>query len=369
MADALAAGQQAVGELPGLEPRVAGHALEPAHAVACRALQLQGFRLALLLIGRQCAWNVGAAGRARDQGDGVLHRELGAGADREVRRVGGVADQHAIAVVPASAQHALESEPGRAAQVRGVAHERVAVEVFREHPAAECDRLVVTGLVEAVCTPGFLARLDDDGREGLAELVGVDLEPAVRGFLERESECRERLRRPEPDVAALAGVEVGLEKRFVALARAAVDAIGGDDQVGVGEGRVVLHLVLEVMHDPEVPAPLLEETEQALPLDAAEAVAAGRGRRAAVVDVDVVPVVEAAGDRLVRGRVGGPEVLHRAVGEHDAPAEGVVRPVALVDLHPGPRRGLAEQQRGVQARRPAAHADDALHGIITGLNS
>jgi hypothetical protein len=36
--------------------------------------------------------------------------------------------------------------------------------------------------------PGLLARLDDDGRERLAELVGMDLEPAVLGLLEREGE-------------------------------------------------------------------------------------------------------------------------------------------------------------------------------------
>ena len=161
----------------------------------------------------------------------------------------------------------------------------------------------------------------------------------------------------------------GWKALLVALARAAVDAVGGDHQVGFGESRVVLDLVLEMMLDAELPAPLLEEAEQALALDAAEAVAAGGRGRAAVVDVDVVPVVEAAGDCRVRGRVGGAEVLHRAVGEHDAPAEGVVGPVALVDLHAGPRQRLAEQERRVQARRPAAHADDALHAGITGLNS
>ena len=132
-----------------------------------------------------------------------------------MRRVRGVPDQHAVAVVPALAQHALEVEPGGAAQVRGIAHERMAVEVLREELLAEGDRLRMVGAVEAVRAPGFLARLDDDGRERLAELVGVDLEPAVLGLLEREGERRERLRRAEPDVAALARVDVGLEDGLV----------------------------------------------------------------------------------------------------------------------------------------------------------
>ena len=286
-----------------------------------------------------------------------------------MRGVRGVADQHPVAVVPALAEHALEIEPGRAAQVRGIAHEPVAVEVFREQLLAEGDRLLVVGGIEAVRAPGLLARLHDHRRERLAELVGVDLEPAVRGFLEGESEGGERPRRAEPDEAALARVDVRLEDRRVALADPAVDAVRRDHEVGIGEGRVVLDLVLEMVHDAELGAPLLQDAEQALPLDAAEAVAAGGRDRAAVVDVDVVPVVEAAGDGRVRGRVRRGEALHGAVREHHAPAEGVVRPVALVDLDPGARQGLAEQDGGVEPRGPAAEADDALHPPITGLNS
>ena len=133
--------------------------------------------------------------------------------------------------------------------------------------------------------------------------------------------------------------------------------------------RVVLDLVLEMMDGAELGAPLLEDGEQVLARDAAEAVAAGRRDRAAVMDVDVVPVVEAAGDRGLRGPVGLREALHRAVREHDPPAEGVVRAIALVDLHPRPRQGLAEQDGGVEPGRPAPEADDAFHRVITGLNS
>ena len=62
--------------------------------------------------------------------------------------------------------------------------------------------------------------------------------------------------------------------------------------------------------------------------------------------------------------VGRLQVAQRLVGEHHAPAEGVVGPVALD--HRDPVRGvlLLHEQREVQARRAAADADD-VHGCST----
>jgi hypothetical protein len=50
VADALAAGEERVGVLLGFEVGIARHVLEPLHAVARRALQLEGFDLALFLV-------------------------------------------------------------------------------------------------------------------------------------------------------------------------------------------------------------------------------------------------------------------------------------------------------------------------------
>jgi hypothetical protein len=50
--------------------------------------------------------------------------------------------------------------------------------------------------------------------------------------------------------------------------------------------------------------------------------------------------MEAAYDGDLRARIGGVEVLHRLVGKDDAPAEGIIRPVALVDLDGGVREAL-----------------------------
>ena len=96
-------------------------------------------------------------------------------------------------------------------------------------------------------------------------------------------------------------------------------------------------VVLERELDAERLAARLQDVEQALAADAAEAVAAARDRASLEMDVDVVPVVERVGD-VARGfRVGGGEVAERLVGEHDAPAERVVRPVALDHPHHVPR--------------------------------
>ena len=57
----------------------------------------------------------------------------------------------------------------------------------------------------------------------------------------------------------------------------AVDAVGGDDQVGVRELGVVLDLVLEVLLDAELAARSCRMFEQLLARDAAEAVAAACG--------------------------------------------------------------------------------------------
>ena len=78
------------------------------------------------------------------------------------------------------------------------------------------------------------------------------------------------------------------------------------------------------------------------------------------VDVDVVPVGERGGDPGEGVGVGGAEVDHRLVGEHHAPAEGVVAAVAFEHRDVGVGTGLLQQQGDVQPGRPAADDRD-LH--------
>ena len=100
--DTLAARQQAEGEAHRIECQVPRAVLEPFLAGARRRLEPCHHRTAFRLVGGERRRNVPAAGFAERtrQADGILHRELGAGADREVRRVGRVAHQHHVAAGP-----------------------------------------------------------------------------------------------------------------------------------------------------------------------------------------------------------------------------------------------------------------------------
>ena len=249
MADALARGEQAVGELLRLEMRVAGNVLEPLHAVARGALQLERFEVALRPVALETGADVLGGGHLRDQRHRIFHGELRARADAEVRGVRRIADEDEIAVVPALAQHAVEIEPRRAAQVARVAHQPLAAQVLAEQLLAKLDRLLRGVAIEAVRLPGLLARFDDDGRQIGAELIGVNLKPAVLGVLEGEGEGGKLLFRAEPDEAAFAHVDVRLEGIGVSAALNAVDAVGRNDQIGVREFGLRVDLVLkELLH-------------------------------------------------------------------------------------------------------------------------
>src|SRR2546427_1369730 len=209
-----------------------------------------------------------------------------------------------LVVMPALGEHTAEFEPGGAAQVCGVALQLMAVEIPGEQPLAEGSRLRRLESIQTVCLPGLFPRLHDRRREILAELIGVHLKPTVPGRLERERECRERPGRAEPDVAALAHLDVRLEYGCMAGARAAVAPVCRDDEVGIGECALILPLVLERLLDTEFRGALLQHVEQSLAAYAAEAVPAAHAAPAVDVNCDVIPVVKARDDRPVGLGVG-----------------------------------------------------------------
>jgi hypothetical protein len=250
--------------------------------------------------------------------------------------------------------------------VRCVREQRIAVQLRSEEPFAEAKALLLAHLVEPCPPPHFLGRLDDERRRVAVELVDVGLEPAVLRLLEGERERVEPLLRAEPDETAPPNVDVRPEDVAVAGAHAAVDAVAADDQVGPAlrrHGALVRHVGLEHELDAEFLAARLQDVEQPLSADAAEAVAARGDPATLEEDVDVVPVIERLQDRLRRRLVGGDEVAESLVGEHDAPAERVVGPVALDHDDVVPRVLLFHQDREVEAGRPAADAGD-VHRII-----
>ena len=277
-----------------------------------------------------------------------------------MRRVRGIAHQHDVVVVPALARDAREVEPGRAAPMRGVADQPLAVEISLEQHLAGGDAVLLAHLVEAETLPGRRIALDDEGRGVGIEAVGVRPEPAVLGLLEDEGEGFEDLVRAEPDVLVPAQLEARPEGGGVLVPDPAVDAVRRDDEVGVTVGPEVLDLGFELQLDAKLPRPRLQDVEQPLACDAGEAVAAGAHDMPLEVDVDVVPVLKGV---LDRGRALGvvlPQVVEGLVGEDHAPAEGVVGAVALEHQHLVRRVAQLHRDRKVQPGRPAADAHD-LH--------
>ena len=170
--------------------------------------------------------------------------------------------------------------------------------------------------------------------------------------------------RAEPEELVAADLDVDSEMRLVAVADAAVGAVGGDDEVVAGPvGEVGARLMLEMEVHAELAGALLQDVEQPLAADADEAVAGRADRLAVDMDVDIVPMGELAGDDRARDGIVGHQILDRLVGEDHAPAERVVGPVALeqVDLV----RGIAQlhRDREIKPGRPAAEARDAHHPL------
>ena len=360
VADALAAGEQRIGELHRLEADVARHRLEPLGRVARGALQLQHLGPAGLLIRLERALQIGRGMQRVGEPDRVLERELGARADREMGRVRRIAQEHDLAVMPALAGDAREVEPRRAAQMRRVAHQAVALEISLEQHLARGDAVHPAHLVETERPPGCLVALDDEGRGVRIEPVGVRPDPAVLGLLEDEGERVEHLVGAEPDVLVPAHLDARLENRGVAAPRPAVDAVGRDDQVGVSTGVRMVDLGFEPQLDAEAPRPLLQDIEQALARDASKAMAARADDLPLEVHVDVVPVLEAACNRRGAVRVVLPQPVQRLVGEHHAPTERVVGAVALDHEDVVRRVAQLHRDRTVQPGRTTADADD-LH--------
>ena len=277
-----------------------------------------------------------------------------------------VAHQREVHVRPALAQHAWKIDPGRSADVVGVGYQLVTAEMFFENTLADRDRFLLRHGPEAEFFPGGLAAFDDEGRGIRIELVGVRPDPAMLGLLEDEGEgVVEFLVRAEPHELAFARIDVGLEHIGESRAGPRIQAVGGDDQiVRFHIGSRVRRFGLEDELDAEFPSAPLQQHEQPLAADAAEAVT-GRNRAHALVhDRDVVPVGEMALDPGGADGIVALEIVQRFGRKHDAPAERVVGAVALDDRHLV--RGAAQFHRDceIEAGRPAAENRN-LHRAIS----
>ena len=213
VADALRARQQRIVELHRIEMQIALDILEPLHRISRRRLQAQHFGAAGILVFCERRLHGRLAVQIVRHDDRALHGELGAGADGEMRRGGGVAHQHDVSVRPLLAQHARENSamPSRANALafdirrwppRYLAKMRSQARQFSSWLMAPKPNF------SQVSSRAF----DDESRGVGIELVGVRPDPAVLGLFEDESEgVVEFLIGAEPDEFVLAHVDGRLE--------------------------------------------------------------------------------------------------------------------------------------------------------------
>ena len=178
---------------------------------------------------RQRGLDVAPAGEAERlvERDGVLHRELGARADGEMRGRLGVADQHDVVGGPFLAADGREIPPQRA-----VGDQLVAGELLGEHAFEESRRAGLVQLVEAGALERLRIGLHHPGRAAGLVLVAMRDEDAVRRFPEEEVERVHRPVRAHPGEIVGPKLDGRLEVVLEQLAGARVDAVGGDHEIG-----------------------------------------------------------------------------------------------------------------------------------------
>ncbi|GAA3214384.1 hypothetical protein GCM10020256_15180 [Streptomyces thermocoprophilus] len=123
--DAAGAGEEVERELAGRLVDVEGEVLEPFEAGAGGPLGGGDDGPAFLLVGGEGVADGGLFVEAGGEGEGVLDGEFGAGADGEVRGVGGVAEQHHLAVGPAVVDDRAEAGPVGVVGAQRASAERV----------------------------------------------------------------------------------------------------------------------------------------------------------------------------------------------------------------------------------------------------
>ena len=144
----------------------------------------------------------------------------------------------AIEVGPLGAFDALKIEPGRAAQVAGIGHQFFALQILRKKFFAEFNRGIGVGFVQAMCQPNMLGALNNKGRGLVVKLVDVRLKPAVLGLFKQKGERVVLAVGAKPYVAIGPRDNVGLKHLGHPTAHARVNAVTGNDQIGIRKVEV-----------------------------------------------------------------------------------------------------------------------------------
>ena len=210
--------------------------------------------------------------------------------------------------------------------------------------------------------PDGFGRLNNEGREAWLKPIGMGLKPAVLGLFKGEGEGLEGLLGAKPDKAALAGVNVRLKDIAVATTNTAIEAIAGNDEVGLVLGNgdlVVVDLTTKDQVHTGGATVVLQNVEEPLAPDAAETMARRTYRAAFKKNLNIVPVIKRLQNLLSGVGVGGAQIGECLVREDHPPAKGVVGLVALQHSHGEGGVAFFEQQGGIEACGPSANRQDA----------
>ena len=296
--------------------------LKPLHGVPGGILQAQGFHPAQLLVGSEylgdLVWRIAEQLELAGQLDGILNRQFGARADREVGCVHGIAHQHDVAAIgilepPLVANDPLEVQPSRTSQMTRVGHQVMALQCVFEHMFAKCDGLLLIGPVQTMCQPDMFRTLDDERGGVLVELVDVCLKPAMLGFLEVKGEGIVKSVCAQPDISVRAGDDVRLEDVLILCSDAGVDPVTGDNQVSVWIIQVRVGFGFKHQLDPESLAASLQDVEQLFAADADEPMSPGSDGAPLEQQLNVVPMIECIFDLIGCFDIPLPHVFHGGI--------------------------------------------------------
>jgi hypothetical protein len=238
--------------------------------------------------------------------------------------VGRVAEQDHVAVVPALVDDGRKPPPDRP-----VGNKALALKFLAEEGFAIGDGRGLVGFRKAGAPEGLVGGLDDErGARSVAAgirlvLVGVNPEEAVLVGLEVEGEGGETPCGPEPHEAVLPLVDARTETGDGLGPEKTRHTIGGHEEISrrkVGP-RADLHTVPNLHSEAE--SFFAQNPQQRGASDAAETVAGRTQQFPAIVNINVVPMMEACLQPIDGGRVSVCKVVHGGVREHHAEAERV----------------------------------------------
>lgn len=268
-----------------------------------------------------------SSGHGLRERDGILQSHARAGADGEVGRVSGVAEECDVLVSPRVGGHPPEVPPPVGLRQQVVTVEGVSEDAFQ---VVDVLGLAHVGDARPLEGVGFAA---DDERSRRAG-VGAGVPEAVVSVDVDVTQRLERAFGAEPGEVVTALADVRAERLRERLPRRTVDAVGADHQIGLGgHVRGLSDRRLEAEIHAHLATAVVEDLQQRRSHEAGVRVAAAANALSPVVGVDRIPGGSSL-DQPRRGRLVGVAQNGGAfLREDDPPAVRLVGRVALAHRH------------------------------------